>query len=69
MQQADHNNLLETVIESIQNFSLSQKRFVYGIIRDESLRAPEVGDVFIPKLGITLGEFAINYVLTSNSKR
>lgn len=69
MQHQARHKLLEVVINTVQNFSLSQKRFVYAIIRDERLAAPAVGDVFIPSLGITLGEFAINYVLASNSKR
>ena len=56
-----------SVNDYILNFNLSQKRLVYSCI-DDDMSVDELGDMFIPKLGIVLGEFCVSSVINATKR-
>ena len=67
MEQTAQQEIRTSVNDHILNFNLSQKRLVYSCIKDE-FDVDRLGDRFIPKLGIVLGEFCVSSVISSSKR-
>ena len=65
-------NMASTIDTYIHNFSLSEKRLLFSCIGNNTTisnsNSDAIGDVFVPKLGIVIGEFCVNNILHSTKK-
>lgn len=51
--------------DAIENMRIREKRQVFQVMRSEQVSK----DTFLPRLGISVSEFAVFQVLSDNSKR
>lgn len=59
--------LSEDVIGYINSLSLGNKRSIYSHL-DVSQEVDDINNSFLPQYGFTLGEFSVQYVLSTSSK-
>jgi hypothetical protein len=62
----------EKLYEYISNLNSKETRYVFSIVRKlwlQNLTDADCVNIFLPKLGITLGEFVVSNVLNSGKSK